>query len=445
MKHLSKALKLIQIINGCQHFAVGSGFTVFARKVGFINSFVFASPQFKPFFCYNYIQEVIFTMAHCRDESKNLSTCRSNNDSPEPTSTSLVPETPSSANLAEDSLPVEAAKLSIYTTCALFGVIGNLLVIIILTKLRGKKTRVTDFFLINLAIADLGYLLLTFPMGATRERAPSDWPFGKFVCLYLQPFAEIFHGASVWFIAIIAIERYRKIAARNPKIHGVKQRASLKRAGIIATCIWAASFLVFSLPLYFVVDYHEFPGGGTVCAPVWDKDSVLARVYIACLTLLSYILPLAVISWTFRAVSLKLNECSKFIQTMKTGEKENETANLNDCSVFTSGKHAIRLAQNIRAKRILIPVVLVFTFFMLPFVLLRLCVVFWPAIAQHKFYNNLFFAVVVCAIINSSANPVIYSMVRHDFRCQLARITCRNTRRTSRRRYSSQAFVSRLT
>lgn len=387
-------------------------------------------------------------MAHCRNGSKNLSTCRSNNDSLEPTSTLLVSETTRSANLAEDSLPVEAAKLSIYTTCALFGVIGNLLVIIILTKLRGKKTRVTDFFLINLATADLGSLLLTFPIGATRERVPFGWPFGKFVCLYLQPFTEIFHGASVWFIAITAVERYRKIAARNPKLH-VKQRASFKRAGIVATCTWMASFLMFSLPLYFVVDYRKLPGGGTFCGPVWpawDKDLVLARVYaVACLTMLSYILPLAVISWTFLAVSLKLNESSKFIKTMKSGEKENETANLNDCCVFTSGKHAIRLAQNIRAKRILTPVVLVFTFFMLPLALLRLCVVFWPAIANQKFYNNLFFAVVVCTIINSSANPVIYSMVRHDFRRQLARITCRNTRRTSRRRYSfSQAFVSRL-
>lgn len=387
-------------------------------------------------------------MAHCRNESKNLSTCRSNDASLEPTSTLLVSETTRSANLAADSLPVEAAKLSIYTTCALFGVIGNLLVIIILTKLRGKKTRVTDFFLINLAIADLGSLLLTFPIGATRERVPFGWPFGKFVCLYLQPFTEIFHSASVWFIAITAVERYRKIAARNPKLH-VKQRASLKRTGIVATCTWMASFLMFSLPLYFVVDYRKLPGGGTFCGPVWpawDKDLVLARVYaVACLTMLSYILPLAVISWTFLAVSLKLNESSKFIKIMKSGEKENETANLNDCCVFTSGKHAIRLAQNIRAKRILTPVVLVFTFFMLPLALLRLCVVFWPAIANQKFYNNLFFAVVVCTIINSSANPVIYSMVRHDFRRQLARITCRNTRRISRRRYSfSQAFVSRL-
>ena len=364
-------------------------------------------------------------MALCKNESNNLSTCLPNNGSLEPPSTLLFTETTSSANLVADSTTVEAVKLSLYTTCALFGIIGNLLVIIILTKLRGKKARVTDFFLINLAIADLGFLLLTFPMGAVRERAPLSWPFGKFVCLYLQPFGEIFHGASVWFIAITAIERYRKIATRNPKLHDAKKRPSLKRAGIVATCTWLASFIMFALPLFFVVDYQKLPGGGTFCGPVWpawDKKLVLARVYIACLTLLSYILPLVVVSWTFLAVSLKLNESSKFIKNMKNDEKETETAKLNDCSAITCRKHSIRLEQNMRAKRLLTPVVLVFTVFMLPLAVLRLCVVLWPAIASQTFYNKLFFAVVVCAIVNSSANPVIYSMVRRDFRHEMMRI-----------------------
>ena len=82
-----------------------------------------------------------------------------------------------------ESLPVEVVKLTLYGACALFGVIGNILVTVILIRIKAKETRVMDFYMINLAIADLGTLLLVFPNTATRERLPFNWPFGEFACL----------------------------------------------------------------------------------------------------------------------------------------------------------------------------------------------------------------------------------------------------------------------
>lgn len=353
-------------------------------------------------------------MVHCRNRSENFSNWSS----------------PSNISLESTSLFVEIAEPAIYATCELFGIVGNALVIITLIRLRGKITRVTDFYLLNLAIADLGSLLLVFPIVATRERLPWDWPFGEFVCLYLQPFTEVFHGASVWCIVITAADRYLKIA-KHASLH-VKQQSPFKKAKIVAACTWLASFLIFSLPLYFVLSYCELPGGGTFCGPewpAWDHDFVLPRVYVTFIVLLSYILPLSVISWTFLAVSRKLDESSNFIKTMKH-ETDNDTA-LNHNSSFR--KRANRLLQNRRAKRILTPVVLVFAFSMLPLALLRLCVVFWPSIAVQTFYNKLLFVVILCAIINSSANPVIYTLVRKDIRRHLAEIVCGNRKQNSRR------------
>lgn len=354
-------------------------------------------------------------MVHCRNRSENFSNWSS----------------PSNISLESTSLLMEIVKPAIYAMCELFGIIGNVLVIITLIRLRGKITRVTDFYLINLAIADLGSLLLVFPIVATRERLPMNWPFGEFVCLYLQPFTEVFHGASVWCIVITAMDRYLKIAKHATSEH-VKQQSSLKKARIVAACTWLASFLIFSLPLYFVLSYRELPSGGTFCGPkwpAWDHNFVLARVYVAFIVLLSYILPVSVISWTFLAVCKRLNESNNFLTTMEH-ETDNETA-LNHNRSFR--KRANRLLQNRRAKRILTPVVLVFAFSMLPVALLRLCAVFWPPIAAKTFYNTLFFVVILCAIINSSANPVIYTLVRRDIRRHLAGIVCGNRKHKSRR------------
>ncbi|XP_022787795.1 galanin receptor type 1-like [Stylophora pistillata] len=324
-----------------------------------------------------------------------------------------------------EALPVEVVKLTLYASCASFGVIGNILVTVILNRIKVKETRVMDFYMINLAIADLGTLLLALPFAATRERLPNYWPFGEFVCLYFLPVVEIFHGSSVWFITAASIERYQKIG--KPSKVNFKLRASLKKAKIVAACVWMASFFLFSFPLYFVVRYREISNEGKIwCGaewPLWGKGFVLPQAYLMLMVLLSYIFPLIVILWTFLAVSRTLNESSRFIKTMKQGE-DRATLVMNHCDKgdCTPRRRSLRIAQNKRAKAILTPVVVVFAVFMLPLAMLRLCIVFWPPIVVQTSYENLMFVVSLGVIINSSTNPLIYSVIKKDFRRELKRI-----------------------
>lgn len=123
-------------------------------------------------------------MVFCRNESKNLLICFLSNDFLEFFLILFFIEVMSMVSLVVDFLIVEVVKLLIYIMCVLFGVIGNFLVIIMLIKLRGKKICMIDFFLINLVIVDLGFLLLIFLMGVVRERVFLNWFFGKFVCFY---------------------------------------------------------------------------------------------------------------------------------------------------------------------------------------------------------------------------------------------------------------------
>lgn len=108
-------------------------------------------------------------------------------------------------------------KITLQVIVTLFGVFGNLMVVFVFGKFVKKKTS-ADFYLQNLAIADLGMLLFVFPLLVIRMELPTRWPFGRFSCLYLSSLPEAFYGASVWCITVIAIERYRKIVfLRKPK------------------------------------------------------------------------------------------------------------------------------------------------------------------------------------------------------------------------------------
>ena len=354
-----------------------------------------------------------------------------------------------------DTPIAEILKLAFEVLIALCGVIGNILVIIVTSKL-GKQKNTADFYIQNLAIADLGTLLLTIPLAAIKEKAPYNWPLGEFICLYLYPVPEIFYGASVWCIAVIAIERYHKIVTMKRPGQS-KGTPSRKIVTITAACVWIISFLLFCLPLYFVVEYHELPNEYTTCGPVWpswDRKLVLARGYIALLTLLSYIVPLATIFFTYLAISRAIHQSSLFIKTMKQEPHDAVTAEFKRRTSLNNFER-VRLSQNKRAKKILTPVVLVFAGTMLPLTILRLTIVFWPVIAEQEYYKNLLYAVSVFVILNSSANPVIYSIVSKNFRERIKNSDCHSgrisvffrrlslsSRRTSSRRLVGQPLQS---
>ena len=305
---------------------------------------------------------------------------------------------------------IDVLKLSLEVLIAMFGVVGNVLVVTVISRL-GKKKSTTDVCLLNLAIADLGILLLSFPLIAIRENAPLNWPLGKFVCLYLYPVPDIFQGASVWYIAVIAVVRYWKVAIlRKPVINS----SSLRRTKIVTVCVWLVSFLMFSFPLYFVVEYLEFPTEDKWCGPVWPS-MMIALVYIALLAIFSYILPLLVISGSYLAISRTLSQSSSFLMRVGDGVEGDKQSSLRKAKRF-------RLQQNKQAKRILTPIVVVFAITLLPLNMLRLTVVFWPLIANQEYYKNLLYIVTVFAILNSSANPVIYSITSKEFRKRVSKL-----------------------
>ena len=204
----------------------------------------------------------------------------------------------------ERAMPVdEAFILSLQVFIALFGVVGNILVITVITKM-GKKKQAGDLYLLNLAIADLGTLVLTFPSMVVREKLPWKWPFGEFICLYVHPVPEIFYGASVCCIAVVAMDRYLKIVT-SKTLSPINSAVTLRTAKIVAACLWMASFLVFCLPLYFVMKYHEEPDGKLAwCNPM--MSFTFSGVYMGVLTFFSYILPLTVITFTYIVISLSL-------------------------------------------------------------------------------------------------------------------------------------------
>ena len=310
------------------------------------------------------------------------------------------------------------ARLTIEVAFAFVGLLGNALVSFVISK-QCKFRSGLKLFIRNLAFADIGILAISFPIAVVKEQLPLYWPFGRVVCLYFYPLAEVFHGVSVWSITAIAIERYRKIAT------GVRSSSYIStkplKWGIFL--IWVVSFLVVSLPLLFVMDFLEL-NTGTFCVVAWSRT--MHNIYIISLTIFWYLLPLGIIVFTYVKISRQIQQSNKFHRSSikrRSGERKVENVVMR----FTEERK--RMRQNSKAKKILTPIVLVFTISMLPLNVLRVLLLVWEEIVFERYFLLIYNVCVIGVVMNSAADPLIYSIVSKDFRLELKEVFSRFTQR----------------
>lgn len=360
------------------------------------------------------------------------------------------------------SLGALITKYIFLALLTLLGVIGNVLVVVVTTKRKAFNSSL-DLFIKNLAVADLGFLLLVSPPGLMKSALPGRWPLGEFTCLYIYPSVDIFHGASVWIIAAIAVERYRNIVG----MARIRRESQTKRsAKILMIGVWIFSFLVFCIPVYVAIVFYQH-GQATLCTVRWASDMhgnlLGTNIYLVFMVLFSYVIPLSVVTWTYIAISRQLRRSNTFIRGIKgiisrkstknITQVENCSQNFRNDSNMTSlaggnfQNHSLishadshRLAQNKRAKNILTPVAVLFAISMLPISLLRITLVFWKAIINEKYYPAVFFLSVVFTAANSSLNPLVYSVVSREFRNALKSLFKKNKSRVLSRSSHASAF-----
>lgn len=71
-----------------------------------------------------------------------------------------------------------------FTTLFLVGVTGNMLVALVIWRQHDMRSS-TNYFLLNLSIADMLVLLICVPAGLVETYNPmTGWPLGKFMCKY---------------------------------------------------------------------------------------------------------------------------------------------------------------------------------------------------------------------------------------------------------------------
>lgn len=296
--------------------------------------------------------------------------------------------------------PFPAQLIRFILDAAIFvaGVLGNGLVCVVVIK-ENLLRSLAYCLIFNLAISDLGVILFSLPFGVLRTE-DIRWPVGEFGCKVLYPLSDIFHGVSIASITAIAVFRYRGIISG----HGMSQKSAMKKAKVVIFLIWILSFVLFVLPLFFVMAYGEHRGEA-YCFPKFPSK-LYYKLYQAETVLLTYLLPLGIILFTYLRIRGRLHE-SVALHSQIRRESRSPSA--------SHGKARCASERNYKALKVLTPVVVVFAVTMLPYNVFRIIDIF---LDTSRFeYLLLFFKIcVLCFVCNSSANPLIYALFSEEFR-----------------------------
>lgn len=327
------------------------------------------------------------------------------------TTTDNVTQTPGFPDYLIQPLGALVFQITLWSTIVFLGVVGNLLVCFVILSQAKMKTSM-NYYLLSLAIADLGVLLIIYPVVLLKYLSPFRWLLGKHACHYLYPTVEVFFGASIWSITAIAIERYRNIVgAQRYQI----QHRSRVRTFVIIGMVWLTSFFVSSVPLYPVMDYHPIL---EICVPA--LPNLLFQSYSIVVIVVWYALPLVVIAFTYVSIKKRVLQSVAFRTSMSEHDDGNQAVLQNSSNKERIDKRIWR--QSNKTTRILTPLVILFAVTMFPLNAFRVMSLILPEYWKKSYYNLIIGQLIMFTMINSSANPMVYYIMSKEFKVAFKKI-----------------------
>ncbi|XP_061731575.1 D(1B) dopamine receptor [Nerophis ophidion] len=333
----------------------------------------------------------------------------------------------SSAQGASDSAPVwngtgsaatddkgrDAARRTV-TGCLLlllilWTLLGNILVCCAVLRTRHLRAKVTNIFIVSLALSDLLVAVLVMPWKAVAEVA-GYWPFGSFCSVWVA-FDIMCSTASILNLCVISVDRYWAISSPFRYERKMTQRAAFVMIGVT----WTLSLLISFIPVQ--LDWHRAAAPGTRHPSSGNCDSSLSREYAISSSLVSFYIPVAIMIVTYTRI-YRIAQ----IQIRRIASLERAAEHAQSCRTErVACRHHDALKTSIRREtkvfKTLSVIVGVFVCCWLPFFVLNCMVPFCerphaglPCVSQTTFDVFVWFG-----WTNSSLNPVIYAF-NADFR-----------------------------
>ncbi|KAG8435242.1 hypothetical protein GDO86_013262 [Hymenochirus boettgeri] len=289
--------------------------------------------------------------------------------------------------------------------------LGNTLVCLAVIKFRHLRSKVTNFFVISLAVSDLFVAMLVMPWKAVTEVA-GYWLFGDF-CDTWVAFDIMCSTASILNLCIISLDRYWAIASPFRYERKMTQRVAFIMIGVA----WTLSILISFIPVQ--LSWHKSQEANKDFHAInhtENCDSSLNRTYAISSSLISFYIPVVIMIGTYTRIYRIAQTQIRRISSLERAVEHAQSCH-PDCSNENSLKTSFR--KETKVLKTLSIIMGVFVFCWLPFFVLNcmipFCHIGLPGQSEPCVSETTFNIFVWFGWANSSLNPVIYAF-NADFR-----------------------------
>ncbi|KAM9451389.1 relaxin-3 receptor 1 [Clarias gariepinus] len=303
------------------------------------------------------------------------------------------PELAERSDLVSDGSAVLRILIStIYSVVCALGLVGNLLVLHLMKSKHAWKKSSINLFVTGLAVTDFQFVL-TLPFWAVENALDFTWPFGRAMCKIVSYVTATSMYASVFFLTAMSVARYRSVAS------ALKSGRRRKRpsARCVSAVIWAAA-VVAALP-HAIFSTTATVSNEDLCLVKFPDRNSNAQfwlgLYHAQKVLLGFLVPFGIIS-----------VCYLLLLRFVTHKRANAS----------SARRRSKVTKSVTI------VVLCFFLCWLPNQALTAWGILIKLNAVHFSYEYYtaqvyVFPVTVClAHSNSCLNPLLYCLMRREFR-----------------------------
>ncbi|KAL3864402.1 hypothetical protein ACJMK2_006088 [Sinanodonta woodiana] len=348
--------------------------------------------------------------------------------------------------------------LAILAMCILMllTILGNAFVIASIFNYKPLRM-VQNFFIISLSGADLAVAIFVMPFHIANTILQERWIFGNVLCDLWLTSDVLLCTASILNICAIALDRYWAI--HDPINYA--QKRNVKRVLVIIVIVWALSALISVPPLFgwsgrggSMSDsftgrcalngekgYVAYSALGSFYIPFLIMSFVYLKIYLATKKRLRDRVQnakseLAIVTNTSYASVATAPNCTEEDESGQPSQMVNGTDNLSSSrsphfsyqdqrklkdsetlkqlQYFFEEKQRISLSKERKATRTLAIIMVAFVLCWLPFFLLYVIIPFCDICVHPGPEIEMLF--VWLGYINSSLNPIIYTVFNREFR-----------------------------